>query len=199
MRSRAGDVALLIYVTALLMVASVITASLLTGDCGRLGYRNGETSESSHNNCETELRSLGYQKAPQNRSDSSRSDQQARDKLCQKVMASETARNIAECTVAQVRLSAFNLVLVFLAALAAGVAAWFTRRQANIAEEAYRRLERPYLFIKIVGSDFSKPITVDDDDPKINVTLFNHGKTPAVLSWFSIGLSYNQEFPPKST
>lgn len=89
------------------------------------------------------------------------------------------------------------------------VTLWFTRRsvkaainanrhaerQANIAEESFRRLERPYLFLKITDASplrnpGSRPA------PGILYTIVNYGKTPAVLRSIAIGIQENPELIP---
>ncbi|MFZ1882098.1 MAG: hypothetical protein WAU53_00525 [Rhodoplanes sp.] len=74
------------------------------------------------------------------------------------------------------------------------------QRTADIAEEAFRRLERPYLLIKITetfklqGKIHGEPTT-----PGIRYTLVNYGKLPAILRSVSIGLLNNPTFPLIST
>ncbi|WP_346892923.1 hypothetical protein [uncultured Roseibium sp.] len=62
---------------------------------------------------------------------------------------------------------------------AAWEAAKEAKRQADLVESFNRRLERPYLFPKVVRKYFSG--TQEGFVPKIRWTINNHGKTPAVL------------------
>jgi hypothetical protein len=73
-------------------------------------------------------------------------------------------------------------LLAFIALLAAVWAAWAASRQAATAETSFATMERPYLFIA------SPPIVCKQDmaDDSIRVgaelTIVNHGKTPAILN-----------------
>lgn len=72
------------------------------------------------------------------------------------------------------------------------------RRQADLAEQSYRRLERPYLFIEFTttgGLRRPGPGTI----PFLKYKFANYGKTPAILRGISVGLIKNPPFPMKTT
>jgi hypothetical protein len=67
-------------------------------------------------------------------------------------------------------------------------------RAARISEESFRRIERPYLFIKFITTQ--KLRSVDQADvASLEYTLVNYGKTPAVLRSIAIGLQDNPDWP----
>lgn len=68
------------------------------------------------------------------------------------------------------------------------------RRQADIAEESLRRLERPYLFPKVVGSD--NLTNRSSTQPFAKMVLENYGKTPAILRQHSAQIVVSVELPP---
>lgn len=83
------------------------------------------------------------------------------------------------------------------AAVAAGEAAKDAKRQADIAEDSYRRLERPYLFVKFMSTGgLRRP---GASRPFLRYTLVNYGKTPAILRLISVGLMNNPSYPLRTT
>jgi hypothetical protein len=77
------------------------------------------------------------------------------------------------------------------AAIAANVEA---KRQADLAEESFKRLERPYLFIKIVETFHLRNIG-QNEIAWLAYTLVNYGKSPAILRSVAIGLQDNPDLP----
>ncbi|MEP0320888.1 hypothetical protein [Bauldia litoralis] len=68
------------------------------------------------------------------------------------------------------------------------------KRQADTAEAAYSRLERPYLFPKIVGSRLYKvPDGTKTPKPHIEYTVANYGKTPAIFKSIFLELRPSDE------
>lgn len=67
------------------------------------------------------------------------------------------------------------------------------KRQADLAEDSFRRLERPYLLIKI--TETSPLRNQGAVQPYFNYRLVNYGKLPAILRSVSIGLQDRPEFP----
>ena len=63
-------------------------------------------------------------------------------------------------------------------------------RTADIQETAFRRLERPYLFIEITDIQRLKRVVMGGK-PSIRFRVVNYGKTPAILKWsfFWLGMS----------
>jgi hypothetical protein len=73
----------------------------------------------------------------------------------------------------------YTLILTRRSVVAAINAASHTGRQADVAERAFRRLERPYLFLEIESQKFlTKP---GADIPYLRYKITNHGKTPAIF------------------
>jgi len=71
------------------------------------------------------------------------------------------------------------------------------KRSADFAEDSFKRLERPYLFIEIVSQD--RLFNPGDLKPAITYKLTNYGKTPAVFSSIFLELcdiSQIQFMPP---
>jgi hypothetical protein len=67
-------------------------------------------------------------------------------------------------------------------------------KSAKIAEEAFRRLERPYLMIKIIETiRLTRPF--DGGQPHLQYRLVNYGKLPAILRSISISLQNNPTLP----
>jgi hypothetical protein len=80
----------------------------------------------------------------------------------------------------------------------ARISADAANKSADVAEEAFRRLERPYLYVKIAethglraGHPYAQPV--------IEYRLVNYGKLPAILRSISVGLLNNPPFPLQST
>lgn len=73
-------------------------------------------------------------------------------------------------------------------------AAEAANKQADIAQQALRGLERPYLFVKIINTEHLRHPD-EASQPHVIYTLVNHGKTPATLRSISISLRYNPDFP----
>ena len=67
-------------------------------------------------------------------------------------------------------------------------------RSADIQEKAFRRLERPYLFIRFIPTGGLRRAN-KHAKPSIRYTLVNYGKTPAVFKAITISLQHNPEFP----
>lgn len=68
------------------------------------------------------------------------------------------------------------------------------QKSADIQEESFRRLERPYLFVRLTNTDglrVSRPGQI----PWLSYTLVNYGKMPAILRSISVRLQNNPEFP----
>jgi hypothetical protein len=83
-------------------------------------------------------------------------------------------------------------------AIAAAGAAAQSRRSADIAEQALRGLERPYLFVEISGTGFLRT-TSTLHKPRMYYSITNYGKLPAIMRSLSISLRYNPTFPLLST
>jgi hypothetical protein len=66
-------------------------------------------------------------------------------------------------------------------------------RSADLAEDAFRRLERPYLLVKI--TETVKLRHPEGAHPNLEYRLVNYGKLPAILRSLSISLQYNPTFP----
>lgn len=68
------------------------------------------------------------------------------------------------------------------------------KRQADFAEESFRRIERPYLFVKI-----TETLQIRNVAPQgfagLSYTLANYGKTPAILRSVAVGLQDSPSFP----
>jgi hypothetical protein len=75
------------------------------------------------------------------------------------------------------------------------------KRHANLTEHAFKRLERPYLFVQFhpMSTHFLKVKTPKPIVPYLTIKLVNFGKLPATLRSTSIGLLNNPEFPLIST
>jgi hypothetical protein len=73
-----------------------------------------------------------------------------------------------------------------------------TKRQADLAEQSFRRLERPYLFIRILDTKgLARPPS--GNTAMLKYTLVNYGKLPAIMKGISVGLLNNPSFPIRST
>lgn len=116
--------------------------------------RNADPKE-----CGAKLRALGYKIAPQGR-EAADGEIQQRDysDLCQQIRMAVAAENSALSAKNQEIIAVRSLILVLVATMAMGVAAWFawqasidTRRQANVAENTFRNLERPILHLEAIS------------------------------------------------
>lgn len=72
-------------------------------------------------------------------------------------------------------------------------------RSADIQLDAYRRLERPYLYVEVVRTDGLKPKNPQQRHPSLDYRIVNHGKTPAIIVSTSVGLLFNPKEPVTST
>jgi hypothetical protein len=70
-------------------------------------------------------------------------------------------------------------------------------RSAKVSEEAFRRLERPYLFIKVIET-VSLRHPLDGQRPNFEYKLVNYGKLPAILHSVSVGLLNSPKYPLRS-
>lgn len=76
---------------------------------------------------------------------------------------------------------------------AAEVAAGESKRQADIAESSVHRLERPYLFLKLVQIQYlANP---RNNQPFLTFKFVNHGRMPAILQRISVNLAPSQVMP----
>ena len=84
-----------------------------------------------------------------------------------------------------------------IAAGAAVDAAKAASRQADISEESFKRLERPYLFVRLdrTSTRMLKVRYVPPGIPFMTFKLVNFGKMPAVLNSISVRLELKPELP----
>jgi hypothetical protein len=80
---------------------------------------------------------------------------------------------------------------------AAEAAAKAAAKSADISEDAFRRLERPYLLVVITDTRMLWS-SGSYSQPSLDYTLANYGKLPAILRSVSIGLLNNPEHPLRS-
>ncbi|WP_080507378.1 hypothetical protein [Rhodopseudomonas palustris] len=126
--------------------------------------------------------------------------------LCQQIRVADAADVTLSYSRWQIALSVATVLGLALTVLyarnstrAAIVAAKAANSSAVVAEEAFRRLERPYLYIKITETTLLRQTASYKAPPGIQYQLWNHGKLPAILHSISIGLLNSPEFPLKST
>ena len=105
---------------------------------------------------------------------------------------------LAWFTLALVAVSGIQGYFLLRADKTARISADAANKSANVAEDAFRRLERPYLYVKITethrlraGQPYSQPL--------IEYSLVNYGKLPAILRSISVGFLNNPPFPLQST
>lgn len=103
----------------------------------------------------------------------------------------------AGAAIAAVVISAKSATAANLAAAQTGIAADAAVRSANVAEQALRGLERPYLFIEKIDNRKLSPMGGRrmDGKPAIDFTVVNYGKTPGVVRWVALRLQSNPQWP----
>ena len=69
-----------------------------------------------------------------------------------------------------------------------------TKRQADLAEQSYKRLERPYLFIEFATTSRLREVA-PEGTASLKYTFVNYGKLPAVLRSIAILLQDNPTLP----
>jgi hypothetical protein len=72
-------------------------------------------------------------------------------------------------------------------------AAKAAQKSADIQEESFRRLERPYLFVRPTDTSFLR--LGHQRLPDLCYTLVNYGQMPAILRSISVRLEENPQFP----
>jgi hypothetical protein len=85
------------------------------------------------------------------------------------------------------------------AADAAREQALASTRSANTSEEAFRRLERPYLFAFGVNQLRVNPQVGGGPEPFVTYNIANHGKTPAIVENMRAGFSTGEVHPETPT
>lgn len=135
--------------------------------------------------------------------------------LCEQRRMSKAAEEAAWWAAFQSKLGIAGFVAVVLSLIFTGWAAWASsgaalaaaksanaaQKSADVSEEAFRRLERPYLFVQFdnMSTHHLKIKFVPHGVPYLTFKLANFGKMPAVLRSVSVGLLNNPTFPLIST
>jgi hypothetical protein len=95
-------------------------------------------------------------------------------------------KRMAKCASAQSGFARFAHILLGLTLITAFGAALYTRKQANVAEDAYRNLERARIVVEPLGVNPKKPVGNDVLNLIGHVGIKNVGRLPAnKLSWFA--------------
>lgn len=169
-----------IFFLCFLLLLALVVLTAITARTNRDFVENvQQKTKTSRAYCDAKVGALGHLKTANSGTPVHQKEQDSLDTLCAAIRQAEAAEDSADYALA-------SLILLFVAAVAAGMAAIYTSHQAKIAETAYRRLERPYLYPIIDQYEFSP---WDDSAPWVSYIVANYGKLPATVT--SIGETFN--------
>jgi hypothetical protein len=116
--------------------------------------------------------------------------------LCEQRRMAKAAEDGVWWARTQTWLGGLGLVGVICTLSFTGISAKAAVRSANTAEDAFRRLERPYLFVRVDDlhclADPPPP-----HQPYVTCRFVNYGKLPAILRSVAVRLEYEPALPLK--
>lgn len=163
-------------------------------------YEKGRRSE-----CHSALLTLGYKPTPEGRQEADKKGEPAKyDEFCQQIRGAEAAETQAIWARRQFWLGIVSLIAVVAATFAAGAAAFFTWKQANLAEKGLaatidtaRRIERAYVFLHTTIKETISKTREPGVFPVVWYHFHNYGKTPAILTDLRASVWYIASGLPK--
>ncbi len=185
------EVATVLVFSFILAVLGTITLALLASDYNNSVYEQAENQVSREENCSTQMRAFGYDPSTKR---SQREDGDAREKRaehCKEIRAVMAAEKAAALTQRQVLFGVLSFGFIVIATGAAVAAAWFTRRQADIANQSFRATHRP----KIVVHRFQANTDPNTKHIGASFSYVNAGVTQAKIVEIG-GLIFIGEKPP---